>query len=130
MSVFQCISVDEAEQIVQQKNVLVLDMRDARAFCTGHHPRAIHLDDGVLRPLIRNTPKQVPVVIYCYHGNASRDMAQLFADFGFEHCYSVDGGYDAWRKELGLARRLAQLLTLPGLNEMLSDDPKMQEAMS
>ena len=24
-------------------------------------------------------------------------MAQLFSDFGFINCYSLDGGYEAWK---------------------------------
>lgn len=100
MSKFKRISVDEAELIAQQKNVLLLDMRDANAFCAGHHPRAVHLSDTNLRKLIRHTPPKMPIVIYCYHGNSSQDMAKLFADFGFENCYSVDGGYEAWRQAL------------------------------
>lgn len=100
MSKFKRVSVDEAELIAQQKNVLILDMRDARAFCAGHHPRSLHLSDSNLRTLLKNTPVNVPILIYCYHGNSSQDMAKLFADFGFEKCYSVDGGYEAWRQTL------------------------------
>ena len=98
MSKFKRVSVDEAELIAMRKNVLILDMRDASAFCGGHHPDAIHLNDANLRKLIKNTPAKTSIVIYCYHGNSSQDMAQLFADFGFENCYSVDGGYEAWRQ--------------------------------
>lgn len=100
MSKFKRVSVDEAELIAQQKNVLILDMRDTRAFCAGHHPRALHLSDSNLRTLLKNTPVNVSILIYCYHGNSSQDMAKLFADFGFEKCYSVDGGYEAWRQTL------------------------------
>ena len=97
---FKRISVDEAEYLAAQKNVMLLDMRDARAFCGGHHPRALHLSDSNLRKVLKNTPVNVPIVIYCYHGHSSQDMAKLFADFGFERCYSVDGGYEAWRQTL------------------------------
>jgi thiosulfate/3-mercaptopyruvate sulfurtransferase len=100
MSKFKRISVDEAELIALQKNVLVLDMRDADAYCDGHHPRALHLSDANMRKLIKNTPPKMPILIYCYHGNSSQDMARLFADFGFENCYSVDGGYEAWKQAL------------------------------
>lgn len=100
MNRFKRISIDEAELIAQQNNVLVLDMRDANAYCNGHHPRALHLSDTNLRKLIKNTPPKIPIIIYCYHGNSSQDMAKLFADFGFENCFSVDGGYEAWRQSL------------------------------
>ncbi|MFT3931166.1 MAG: ankyrin repeat domain-containing protein [Spongiibacteraceae bacterium] len=100
MSGFLRISVDEAEKIIEKPNRLLLDMRDARSFCESHHPDAVHLNDNSIRKLLKNTPKNIPIVIYCYHGNSSQDMAKLFADFGFDQCYSVDGGYDAWRQSL------------------------------
>ncbi|MFZ5603921.1 MAG: thiosulfate sulfurtransferase GlpE [Pseudomonadota bacterium] len=109
MSKFNRISVDEAEWLLlQHENLLLLDMRDMNAYCRHHHPRALHLNDMNMRSLLKHSPKNIHVVIYCYHGNSSQDMARLFADFGFENCYSVDGGFDAWRLAL------VQSVTLPG----------------
>jgi rhodanese-related sulfurtransferase len=101
MSLINCISVEEAETLLDtHSNTLLLDCRDARAYCTGHHPHAIHLNDFNLRTFLKHTPKDIQLVIYCYHGNNSQDFAKLFADFGFQHCHSVDGGFDAWRHVL------------------------------
>lgn len=98
MSDFKHISVEQAEALLaRQTNVMLLDMRDARAYCQGHDPRAIPLNDLTLRTLLKNTPQHVRLIVCCHDGNASQDMAQLFADFGFEHCYSLDGGYRAWQ---------------------------------
>lgn len=109
MSTFKRISVDEADWLLSQHdNVLLLDVRDVHAFRQHHHPRALNLNDMNLRSLLKNTPRNVHVIVYCYHGNSSQDMARLFADFGFENCYSVDGGFDAWR------HALVQSITPPG----------------
>lgn len=97
MSDFTRISVEQAETLLaRQENIMLLDMRDARAYCQGHDPRAIHLNDLTLRTLLKCTPKQMHLIIGCYHGNSSQDMARLFSDFGFSNCYSLDGGYEAW----------------------------------
>lgn len=98
MSGFKRISAQEADELLQQQNTLLLDMRDARAFSAGHRPRALHLNDNNIRKLLNDSPKNLPIVIYCYHGNSSPDMAKLFADFGFNDCYSVDGGFSAWQQ--------------------------------
>lgn len=122
MSSFKRISVDQAEHLLDtHDNALLLDMRDARAFCQGHHPKATHLSDVNLRTLLKRTPSTVHVLICCYHGNASQDMAKLFADFGFPHCYSVDGGYEAWRSSMSaplspLSEPLIQWLTARGFS--------------
>ena len=96
MYTYQCISVAEAEQMIEDTNVLVLVMRDARFYLEGLHPKALHLNDGNITTLLKHTAKHIPILIYCYHGNSSQDMAQLFSDFGFKSCYSLDGGYEAW----------------------------------
>lgn len=90
------VSIQEAEQMLDNGDILLLDMRDYRAYLAGHHPRAIHLNDQNLRALLKHTARSVPILIYCYHGHRSQDMAQLFSDFGFTSCYSLEGGYEAW----------------------------------
>jgi thiosulfate sulfurtransferase len=98
MSTSKRITVEKAQALLDSKeNVMLLDMRDVRAYCQGHDPRAVHLSDSSLRSLLKNLPRQLQLIICCYHGNASQDMAQLFSDFGFSHCYSLDGGYEAWK---------------------------------
>ncbi|WP_018013625.1 ankyrin repeat domain-containing protein [Teredinibacter turnerae] len=97
MNHFKRISVDEADQIlVRFPEALLLDIRDERSFQESHHPRAQLLTDANLRKIMKNTDKTCPVLIYCYHGNSSQDIARMFADFGFKQTYSVDGGYSAW----------------------------------
>lgn len=90
------VSVNEAEQMLENRDVMLLDMRDYRDYLAHHHPRAEHLSRVQLRTLLKHADRSVPVILYCYHGHACQDMAQLFADFGFISCYSIAGGYEAW----------------------------------
>ncbi|TVZ38763.1 rhodanese-related sulfurtransferase [Alteromonadaceae bacterium 2753L.S.0a.02] len=101
MNHFKRISVDEADQILARSpEALLLDIRDENSFKESHHPRALLLTDANLRKILKSTDKNTPVLIYCYHGNSSQDIAKMFADFGFKECYSVDGGYAAWRHHI------------------------------
>lgn len=97
MSDYQRISVEQAQRLLATENTMLLDMRYARAYCQGHDPRATRLSELNLRTLLKSTPNHVHLIICCEHGHASRDMAQLFSDFGFINCYSLDGGYEAWK---------------------------------
>lgn len=93
------ISATEARLLMQQRpETLMVDMRDAYAFKQHHYTDAIHLDETTLKRLLKNTPRATPVVVVCYHGNSSKDIAQLFQDFGFTDSFSLSGGYDAWLK--------------------------------
>ncbi|TBU98798.1 thiosulfate sulfurtransferase GlpE [Stutzerimonas kirkiae] len=99
MSDFTHLSVEQAEDLLnRQDNVMLLDIRAARDYSQGHDPRAIHLSDLTLGTLLKHTPKQTHLIVCCYQGKASQDMARLFSDFGFSHSYSLDGGYEAWRQ--------------------------------
>jgi thiosulfate/3-mercaptopyruvate sulfurtransferase len=80
-------------------NALVLDVRNARAFHEGHIEGAVHVSHANVSALIDGTARNTPILIYCYHGNASREFGQIFSDFGFSNVCSVDGGYEAWRQQ-------------------------------
>lgn len=96
MSRYTLITVEEAERMLVDMPVLVLDMWDFSAYQRGHFPKSLHLNKDTLRQLIRFTAKHVPILIYCDHGHASQDMVNLFASHGFSNCFSLDGGFDKW----------------------------------
>jgi len=94
---FQRIDVDAAAELLQRDDVLRFDVRDAGSFARTHITGAQHLTQRNLSELITGTSRRAPILIYCYHGNASQEYAQTFSDFGFSEVYSLDGGYEAWR---------------------------------
>lgn len=93
---FRCIGVDEAESLIRRDNVLVLDVRDAAAFARAHITGAHNISIDGLSAVIDGTARSTPLVIYCHHGYASQEYAQVFSDFGFSEVYSLEGGYEAW----------------------------------
>ena len=76
---------------------MTLDVRDAGAYGVSHMEGARNVTFSGLGELIVRTPKTAPLLIYCYHGHASREFAQTLSDFGFKEVYSLDGGYEAWQ---------------------------------
>jgi rhodanese-related sulfurtransferase len=94
---FQRIDVAQAEGLLERRDLLVLDARDASSFEKSHVNGAQQISSANLSALVGGTAKSRPILIYCYHGNASREYAQTFSDFGFPEVYSLDGGYEAWR---------------------------------
>lgn len=73
----------------------LFDTRDERSFSQGHIKGADRLTEHDFGDVIAALPKDIPVMIYCYHGNASQVYASMFSDFRFSEVYSVDGGYEA-----------------------------------
>jgi rhodanese-related sulfurtransferase len=91
---FQRIGAQEFDGL-RRNDALVLDVRDAGAFDKAHIDGAVHVSHANISDVLDATARTRPLLIYCYHGNASREYAQLFSDFGFSEVYSVDGGYEA-----------------------------------
>lgn len=93
---FRRIDVAEFETL-RRNDALLLDVRNARSFHEGHIDGALHVSHANVSALIEGTSRDRPVLIYCYHGNASQEFGQLFSDFGFREVCSLDGGIEAWR---------------------------------
>lgn len=91
---------------------LLLDARDSQRHALGHLPGALRLDGRNHERLLLSEPKSRPVLIYCYHGNASQTYAQMFADFGFAEVADLIGGWAAW--ELSAADRQPVATAAPG----------------
>ncbi|PKO89764.1 MAG: hypothetical protein CVU18_02870 [Betaproteobacteria bacterium HGW-Betaproteobacteria-12] len=93
---FRCLSAAEALGLIRDETaVTVFDVRDMAHYQRGHLDGAAHLSEDRLLAWMRRLAKDAPVVIYCYHGNASKTYAQMFVDFRYTRVFSVDGGYEA-----------------------------------
>jgi rhodanese-related sulfurtransferase len=91
---YQCLNATEAAALIRSEPQLRLfDARDLQSYRQQHLEGAVHLAEERIGLLLNRLPKDVPVLIYCYHGNASKTFAQTFADFRFSRVYSADGGY-------------------------------------
>lgn len=98
---FERVNVDFARELIQTADPLILDTRDIGSYESGHIDGAEHVSDANIYNFLSGTPKDRPVLIYCYHGNASQVRAQTFTDFRFKKVYSLDGGYEGWAKAQG-----------------------------
>jgi rhodanese-related sulfurtransferase len=118
ITAFQRISPQRASDLILRaragiKPLALFDSRDAASYQKSHILGTDHLTERDFSEVIANLPKSVPVMIYCYHGNASQVYASMFADFQYNEVYSVDGGYEALVPALSEA---------PALNAQSSHD--------
>jgi rhodanese-related sulfurtransferase len=95
-------------------DALVLDAREARHHATSHLAGCTLLGRHNQDALLMARPKSRPVLIYCYHGNASQTWANMFGDFGFSDVADLIGGWAAIDRQ-GLLQGPQQLADLmPG----------------
>lgn len=90
--------VDAADMILRHRAgilpaLALFDVRDAASYAKDRIDGAVHLGEAGFPAAMSRLPRTTPILIYCYHGNASRTYAQWFADFRYPEVYSVDGGH-------------------------------------
>jgi rhodanese-related sulfurtransferase len=85
----------------QRPDALVLDARDADSHARNGWIGSVFLGRHNQDELLLRTSRRQPVLIYCQHGNASQDWAQMFADFGFTDVCDLIGGHAAWMAREG-----------------------------
>lgn len=93
---YEDITIEQAHQILANPSCIVFDIRDDRSYEQGRLPGAMRFNDQLIRKMRRTEQRNDPVLIYCYHGVSSKDVAQMLCDFGFPKVYSLNGGYTAW----------------------------------
>jgi len=78
----------------------LLDVRESfeRKICSlGGAAIPLH----AVRDSVANICRDKPVIIYCHHGQRSREAASVLAtEFGFTNLYSLRGGIQAWADEV------------------------------
>lgn len=103
MDTFKHISVAEVNTLlVDDRTTRIVDVRDPQSFMSAHIEGALHLTDSSLGRFMQETDFETPVVVVCYHGRSSQGAAQYLVEQGFETVYSMDGGFEAWRRECAI----------------------------
>ncbi len=94
---YQCISIQQAQQLITAGDVTLLDIRDAHSYSLGHVENATHVNDTNVESITSQANNNIPLIIYCYHGNSSKNAADYFYTAGVKDAYSVDGGFEQWK---------------------------------
>lgn len=95
------VTIKEAKELMLNHSLRIYDLRDEESFANGHIEGAMCLSWRDLERVVLGSPKDIPILIYCYLGNVSQIGAQTFHDFGFLEVYDLMGGYHRWLNQLG-----------------------------
>lgn len=95
---FKHISAEASQELLTEGEAKFVDIRDVNSYATSHIDGATRLDNAAIPVFLSDTPKDIPVIVYCYKGISSQQVAQFLALQGFSDVYSMDGGFEAWEK--------------------------------
>lgn len=101
MEQFAHISVTDALAMLESDDhhAVMVDIRDPQSFQLSHPQGAFHLTNDTIVEFMNEVDFEQPVLVMCYHGVSSQGAAQYLINQGFEQVYSVDGGFEAWRRQ-------------------------------
>ena len=98
---YQQITQEEAKEMMDTKEVIILDVREQDEYDSGHIPGAVLLpvgtiDEDTAAAVIPE--KDSTVLVYCRSGNRSKTAAAALASLGYTKIYEF-GGINTWRYE-------------------------------
>ena len=102
VSSFQQITQNEAKNMMDTMDVIVLDVREQNEFDSGHIPGAVLLPVGTISGASAAAvipDKDDIVLVYCRSGNRSKKASQALADLGYTGIYEF-GGINTWPYEV------------------------------
>lgn len=112
---YRDIQASELDAFLDREALVVIDMRDAATQAAGQLPRAQPPSEALISTLARRRRQAPPVLVYCYHGNSSRDLCGFLSRFGLPEVYNLAGGWAAWE-----AHRAVAEMGLDGLRQWLN----------
>ncbi|RTZ43137.1 rhodanese-like domain-containing protein [Candidimonas sp. SYP-B2681] len=93
------VSVQEAVQLVNQKQGLFLDVRSHESFKTASIPQARNVPVADLTSKLASLPKSKPIIVVCDSGRDSARVAGSLRKQGYNEAVSLAGGLQAWLKD-------------------------------
>lgn len=99
---YKTISSKEAQQMIEEhKDALILDVRTAAEYESGHIPNAINLSNEYIQAgkVDSLKDKSQLIMVYCRSGNRSRQAAQKLAELGYTNVVDF-GGIQSWQGDI------------------------------
>ena len=94
------VSVQQAVQLINRKDALVVDVRDTGEFEAGHLAGARHVPEKQLTERLRELDKfrERPIIVTCRSGTRSGVAVQVLRRHGFNEAVNLGGGIGAWEQ--------------------------------
>ena len=99
---YKTISSTEVQQMIEEhKDALILDVRTAAEYESGHIPNAVNLSNEDIQAgkVDSLKDKSQLIMVYCRSGNRSRQAAQKLAELGYTNVVDF-GGIQSWQGDI------------------------------
>ncbi len=93
------VGPQQATMLHNQRDALLLDLRETNDYSGGRLPKAMHVPLSQLSTRVGELTKHQgkPIIAYCNRGNRSRMAGMVLKKAGHTEVYSLTGGIEAWK---------------------------------
>lgn len=92
------VTASKAREILQgDPSIIILDVRQAGEYRSGHLPRARHTPVGLIPQKAQRMDKDATYLVYCRSGARSSRAARAMARAGVRNVHNLHGGILAWQ---------------------------------
>ncbi len=96
---YRTVTPQEATRLMNHENAVVIDVREANEYHSGHIINAQHIPQGHVRDRLGELErhKDKPIIVGCRSGQRSGRVCGQLKKAGFEKVYNLGGGVLAWQ---------------------------------
>ncbi|WP_346796999.1 rhodanese-like domain-containing protein [Halomonas sp. Bachu 37] len=95
------VTSSQATQLINREDAVIVDIREAKEFKTGHIAGARNIPQSNLDSRMNELDKYKthPVIIVCKHGQSAGAAQAKLAKAGFERVQKLKGGMAQWQAD-------------------------------
>lgn len=94
------ISAADAAAALHAGTLILVDVRPSEERALAALPGPVQTLEGDGLDRVEALPKDSALAFLCHHGTRSREAATHFRDLGFSNAVNIEGGIDAWSREV------------------------------
>ena len=94
------VSVQQAVQLINRRDAVVIDVRDANEYASGHIPNARHMPAAEMEKRLKELEKlkSRPVIVSCRSGTRAAAASAVLRKNGFQEVFPLKGGILGWQQ--------------------------------
>lgn len=100
MEGYRNVTADEAKELIDKKEVVVLDVRTAEEYQGGHIPNATLIPLQELENRMKELDPSATYLVVCRSGNRSAQASEILTTNSFKSIYNMTGGMNTWGYEI------------------------------
>ncbi|MEJ2455103.1 MAG: ankyrin repeat domain-containing protein [Candidatus Thiodiazotropha sp.] len=95
---YQDVQPEALASVTALPDLTIIDQRDELTRSRGQLPGALAPRENLIASLVQQRHKNPAVLVYCYHGNQSRELCAFLSQLGLNQVFNLAGGWEAWSR--------------------------------